>query len=574
MAGQQWVRLNLASSVFPFITEFDGRSIIQPGLDQNYNYIDQIGEPVKDRGIPQAIYMHNVMPTSQGYQAVGYDFIPSSNNTSVGAVTTFDSCFETSTAQGSTGGAPVIQLYSPNNLNTSNNDFFFTTVNAVISAPWRPLNNPRSQNGVLALVTIALIDGDTYICKASSSYSITDSLIYKVAFGSIAPVTLLGVVANLVRGICSSNGYMIIWDSNNNILWSNQTNPIDFVPDIATGAGGGSVQQIRGVVLYCLPITGGFIIYCSENMVGATYTGNSQFPFSFQEIVGSSGIGVTAAAGNSLNSNLANNLNSVAYQNNLSYHYAYTASGIQQVNLKEAVGIFPEVSDFLAKRVFEDFDETNNVLVETAINKNVPVKLCSIASRYFIISYAATPVSIIPAAVQGYTHALVFDSVLSRWGKLKIPHVSVIQLSCEINSELGVWRATDSPIRNMGFLQSNGSLYTLNMDIDSPTPTIPVDGVLIFGKVQSSRNKFIAHQRTDIENVNQGDTFSAYIIPSFDGKTLQAAQIMSNPPNLIINAPKMKRMALRVSCQNFLYLFKGAFNLVSLLLDYTQEGHR
>lgn len=572
MAGQQWVRLNLASSIFPFMTEFDGRSVIQAGLDQNYNYLDQVGEPVKDRGIPQSIYMHNVMPTSQGYQSVGYDLVSNSNLTTDGPVTTFDTCFELTTIDPALGNK-FSAMYSPNNFNSAHNDFLFYLGSFPVA--WSAFNNPRTSHGTDDLVTTAFVGGVTYICKASDAYSINPSLLYKyVSVTALAPVTLLGLTVANIRGICASNGYMITWDNNNNVAWSNQTNALDFVPSIATGAGGGSVSQVRGQILYCLPISGGFILYCSENMVGATYTGNSQFPFAFQEIIGSSGIGITTGSVVTFQGKVAHNLNKVAYQNNLPFHYAYTSSGIQQVNLRTATGLFPEVTDFLAKLVFEDFDEVNNVLVQTQLTSPIPVKLTSVASRFLVISYAAVDtVKQSPPVTQVYTHALVFDSVLNRWGKLKIPHASVVEFNSAV-SVGGTWETVDNPFSNMGFMQNSGAIYTINMALNSPTCTIPVDGVLLFGKVQSSRNKFISHQRTDLENITAGDNFSAYIIPTFDGKTLQPAQIMSNSPNLIIDAAEMKRMAMKVTCQNFLYLFKGAFNLVSLLLDYTQEGHR
>jgi len=49
-----------------------GRTVIVPGPDQNFDRrVDPQGEQ-KDAGIPQALYLENVMPTPNGYQSVGY----------------------------------------------------------------------------------------------------------------------------------------------------------------------------------------------------------------------------------------------------------------------------------------------------------------------------------------------------------------------------------------------------------------------------------------------------------------------------------------------------------------------
>jgi len=65
-------RANLSSAIFPMTLARSGRSVIIPGPDQNFDRrVDPQGEQ-KTAGIPQAIYMENVIPTADGYQSVGY----------------------------------------------------------------------------------------------------------------------------------------------------------------------------------------------------------------------------------------------------------------------------------------------------------------------------------------------------------------------------------------------------------------------------------------------------------------------------------------------------------------------
>ena len=69
--AQQSYRANLSAAIFPMALSRAGRSVVIPGIDQNYDRrVDPTGEQ-KTPGIPQAIYLENVVPTPEGYQSVG-----------------------------------------------------------------------------------------------------------------------------------------------------------------------------------------------------------------------------------------------------------------------------------------------------------------------------------------------------------------------------------------------------------------------------------------------------------------------------------------------------------------------
>jgi hypothetical protein len=64
-------RANLSAATYPMTISDGGRTVIMPGPDNNYDRrVDPTGEQ-KDAGIPQALYMENVLPTANGYQSVG-----------------------------------------------------------------------------------------------------------------------------------------------------------------------------------------------------------------------------------------------------------------------------------------------------------------------------------------------------------------------------------------------------------------------------------------------------------------------------------------------------------------------
>ena len=68
-------RLNTSQTAFPFISTMFGRSILQRNREDSNL---PLGRPMselnddRDIGIPSIIYMHNVMPTSQGFSGVEY----------------------------------------------------------------------------------------------------------------------------------------------------------------------------------------------------------------------------------------------------------------------------------------------------------------------------------------------------------------------------------------------------------------------------------------------------------------------------------------------------------------------
>lgn len=566
MAGHQTLRLNLASAIFPFSTSLDGRDIIAAGEDQNYNYISQIGEPVKDRGIPQALYMHNVLPTAQGYQAVAWEDagLPPLPTPVLDGLLSFTNVTGTisSSVEDAVMSFPGLVGYGA----ASEGSSFHATGFDLSSHD--QLNCP---------VTQAFLQQTNYLFFGKlGMYKIRDSTL---AMDAVTPAGL--TVAN-IQGICAAQGYMIAWDYANNIVWSNSTNPIDFVPSIATGAGGGGIQQVKGTISFCVPIAGGFIIYCSENIVSATYTGNSQFPFAFKEIQNGGSIPVLPQVTSSDSTTSTRYIDQIAYQDNLGYHYAFTSAGVQQIDLNQAQNLFPEITEFLTKQIYEDFDESTNILSTTYLAMPLRIKLSYVGNRYIVFSYAIRPSTVC-------SQALLFDTTLQRWGKLKVDHVKCIDYAFRnnriLNTAFPVAYSTAFPMKNIVVIDASGNINAINMDLVQIAHTSTIgslsyevstpNGVLIIGKVQYRRNNFIIHQWTGTENLGtSGSDYSVYLVPTLDGKTFLPAIIMSNPPNLIQNSTGYKRTGMRYTCQNFSLLYKGSFNLVSLLIDFTLGGHR
>lgn len=688
----QWTRINLSATQFPFESDFQGRTVLLPQYDTNFDFIGQRGQPDMDRGLPQAFYMHNCMPTAQGYQAIGYEQLLSGIN----GANDFDNTFqleyatpqvakflfapangknyvfdanvgiwESMAVLGNAGTSPVAPAQTLNfgaaqtyvdesfqlvndtvlsslgafcNTGTANTITLFVmlqnspgsyTVAASVSgvhngsgwqdfalaytvpstgnyflALYLPLNTTFNYNvnvvdavyvGLAAgtqtftenttalstvstpamrattaarlaipqsaIVTSAYINGKTYIY-----YQNIGCMYYDQTAKVMQMVALNGLVLTKLKGICAANGYMIAYDDTT-IAWSNAANPEDMFPSLITGAGGGPVQFTNGKIQFCLSISGGFLLYCERNVVGATYTANVRYPYVFGEVAGSGG---------------CQSPTEVTWQGNLSSHTAWTTAGIQQLTKSTSELMYVQATDFLSGLSFEDFDEVSLTLSLTYLQNPVATKLSIVAERWVVISYGVN--------FPDFTHALVFDLALKRWGKLKIKHRSCFEWNAPniygavaygglVNTSYGTLSnttygalasagvaVTEITKKNLCFMQADGTIQAVNFDIVETF----ADGVLILGKFQFQRNKFIVHQRTDVETVLNGNNFAAYLINSLNGKDLLAAEEM----NILLEGQMMRRFGKRRTGQNFSLLFTGSFNLTSVLLDVMMAGGR
>lgn len=542
--AHQWLRCNLGVAIFPFATSLWGRSIIVPGQDTNFDRVTEQNVPNKDRGIPQVFYMHNVVPTGQGYQSIGYNSVLPPNLT---GQTDFDN-------------AMVIRYTSPEVMNgifvpaIGKNYVWDETVgNWASVSPITP--------GTLSsttLVTTAYINGTTYIY-----YERYGCFKYDPTTKTMLPVTLAGLTPTNILGILSANGYLVAF-SETDIAWSSLSDPEDFVPSLVTGSGGGTVQFTKGRINFGVYINGGFILYCEGNTVSATYSGNVRFPYIFSEVANSGGCRL---------------ISQVSWSSNQATHFAWTTSGLQEVSKTSAINLVPEVTDFLTMKLFEDFDETTLTLSQQTLSSQLNLAVAVVGDRYLIISYGV--------AVSDFTHALLFDLALKRWGKLKIQHRSCFEwpspnLYGEITYDMlsrttydmlalttyddlsfGVESPT-FPRTTIAFLQADGTVQTVNFDFAQTN----ANGVFILGKFQFQRNKYMEHQLTEVETIGQNNDFSFKIINSLDGKTL------SHPVDTVelIKAPELRRYGKRITGVNFSGLCLGAFNLTSYLIDFTLGG--
>lgn len=545
--AQQRHRANLSAANFPLSQTFFGQSVIVGRSDQNFNReIDSNADVDKDRGVPQVIYCHNVVPTGQGFQSVGFDTRIAA---ATPAVTDFDQFFTLRDADDNRF------LFSPaagNNYVWDSANFEWTSLPFAAEAPVTEKT----------LVTVAFIRGITYICYAN--YGV---FTYNTETKVLDPVTLNGLTIENVKGICGAAGYLIVWDDVS-VSWSTPTDELDFVPDITTGAGGGSVQDARGKIIACVEITNGFIVYTSKNAVGASYSANVRFPFVFKEVQGSGGIV---------------DITKVSYGDNLGVHYAYTSVGFQVINKGEAKQSFPEVTDFLAGSIFEDFDATTFLFTTEYLTTQLNVKVNVCGDRYVVVSYGKTSL---------FTHALVYDITFKRWGKLRIDHVDVApfeapnlygQITYDQLLSLGTlyddlmdtsydelwegtWNQAPVPKQSIGFLSADGTIKTANFNIRQ----VGNLGAIVFGKYQYVRDHWIQFHRLEFENIQvDAVDFAVRLLPSLNGKTF----VTPVSPVAVTADGLFRDFGCHTTAKNISVACTGTFYLSSMQIFFSDAGN-
>jgi hypothetical protein len=576
-------RINLSARTFPFVSANWGRTVIVPtSVDNNFNrQVQSSQDSDHDVGIPQAYYMHNVMPHAQGYQSVAYTQIVSPSSTEV----TFKYVRE---LKDNIGNYALLGVCSNGKWYVRETAGVWTLV-YTSAYPTLP-------------VYIAYINGITYIYQKNVGLQIYSWLTH-----SFSSAVFLGIDSTVIDGITASFGYMIAWasinggyaingvatiglnsvnavigparvgdlisstffpvgtqitavDFLNNVIyltavstgngattltkqpspgavyWSSTINELDFVPSLITGAGGGQVQGAQGLVTLCLAHTTGFIVYTTKNAVGAAYSGNARYPFNFNAIVGSGGLTDFAL---------------VTQEGDTGNHYAYTTNGVQLMSIGSAQTVLTDVTDFISGKLFEDFDDIAKTFSLTRLSSTLVKKLTIINARYLVLSYG----------IISLTHALVYDLITQRFGKLRTPHVFSFEVAPNVTNVI-----TDLPRQAIGLLQNDGTVKIVDFDVYNPLS----NGTLILGKYQYVRARNLILDQFWLENIYNPATFNCTVMTSLDGKVVSSLDV----PVLALSAGGQSKYGARSEGQNISLLLQGQFHIESGVLAFNLGGKR
>jgi len=516
----------LGAAKFPFVSDFLQRTVIIPGLDAPPRLPKNVSGESESANyeIAKFFYCQNVLPTADGLRSVGYaQQVPALVGTS-----DFDQVI-------------TLRDFDENNFLLSpargKNYIYRQDV-----GEWVSTNPFGGWTG--DLVTRGYVNGRTFVC-----YEGYDVFEYDEGANTFLPVAITGLTASDIDGISASQNYLIAW-SGITIYWSSLIDPTDFTPSILTGSGSSIPQDVKGTIRAIVPIAGGFVVYTTKNAVVALYTNNSRAPFVFREISNAGGV---------------QSPEQVSIEASAGYHYAWTTNGLQKVSTTVAEHVTDaEVTDFLAGRILETFDLPTLTLTTERLFANLLVKLSYISGRFLVISYGKTATP--------YTHAIVYDFDLGRWGKLQINHVDAFQYPYP--NLIG--QVTDTPPKqSIAFIQQDGTILLLVMDYRIAEQV----GVLYLGKFQLVRQRTVTFQTLEVENLIQAYPPNVYMLLSYNGKTLaDPAQLQllvddsiyqkfgAPLPNGIVGAPRTGK--------SISFLITGTFELNAVMPTLTTHGNR
>lgn len=532
------------AAVFPFVSAFQSRTVVQPQLDNNVktNQAFYGTQESADYSIPQLLYCENMMPTAEGLMSVGYSRVIEPADP---AVTTFDQAITLRDAD--------------------ENNFLFAPAGGMNyiyrgnTGVWAS-TNPIAAAGVT--VSRAYVNGRTFICYEGLGIYEYDS-----AADTFLPQPIIGLTAAEIRGIGSSNNYLIAF-TNITVYWSSLVNPLDFFPSLTTGAGFSIPQDVKAKITGVIGTAGGFIIYTAKNAVAAVYTQNSRAPFNFKEISNAGGI---------------ETYEQVTSDQNSGPQYAWGTGGLQKVTTQGSEVLSGELNDFLAGRLWESWDPIGKrLLPQKAGASEFRVKVTYIGSRYLIISYSVDSGDV-------FQYALLYDTSLKRWGKIKRDHVDCFNypypnvfgdlsyddlatISYEALGETSYAELATGIIslqpskRTIGLLGADGSVEILEMDYNKGDQA----GVAVFGKFQLTRARVMTIQQLALEAVFGTNAVTVTAIASIRGKTLDTVESM----RLLTEDGDLKTYAKRLTGTNVSVAMEGAFSVTSYLLEVTNDGDR
>lgn len=503
----------LNAATFPLVTRFQPRPVVIGQLDgrlrdpssSTTNNLDN-----NPQNIPQVLYCENVLPTDAGVRSIGYSDVQPAFPAAYVA-TKQDDVFILR------DGDVSSWFFEPaRGLN------YVTTA---LGAPWVSTNPIAGAPLVTPpYVTLAYVNGFTYVCYENNVLLRWDG---GAGFTDVSG-SLIGITSTGIRAICGAGNYLIVIYADNSTKWSSLTDPLDFTPSTLTGAGSQIPLDIRGYPTALSPISGGFLIHCSENTVAAVYTQNAAQPWIFREVKNSGGIG--------------DRWNDTARDMSTGFIYQFNKYGLQQLNLRDAETIHANLTEFVSSGVLETFDNTTNLLSIT--RDTFSRKISFLSGRFLCLSYGAV-------AESQFQYVLIYDVALRRWGKLKVDHIDIF-------TDTDVADVFDS----VYVLKNDGVCTKVVIDLAATGS----DGVIILGRYQLSRGYQICSQELELEVLDGSDIVTVDIAVNYNGTTVGQMNSMV----LYESDDNYRKFQQQIEGSNLSYIIKGSFNLATALLTITK----
>ena len=583
MAVQRY-KAALNNARFPLVSTWGDRAVVLPAVDSSQRSPRQYqgSDENIDFNMPQVLYGENFVPVSGGLKSVSYVQAVAPSGAS-----DFDQLFPLRDENENT------VLYSPSHgQNYQYYDVGATWVYTTNTAKYAEWNYVVSTNSThtpaTARVTRAYVEGATFVCYSriglnsgtTPGTATTDGSLFYWYPPHRNLVTLLNPsqshwVKNLpipvgqIDGIAASNGYLLVW-SGLTVYWALYDGTgfefSEYANGEVTGGGYQIPEDVKGPITAIVPVTGGFIIFTTKNAVAAFYNANNiSAPWLFRQVSNAGGV---------------ESYEQVTEDASLAAVYANTTGGLQRITLNAAETSFPDVTDFLGLRCIERFNPASMQFDRGLVTTDLYTKLTFCGQRFLVISYGTYPGI--------YSFALVYDTELKRWGKLRIVHrdcfaynygSQAAQLTYAMLGDVPYSSLESTaydaaslaggeltyPRQSVAFLLASGEVRIAVMDTRPPEDAS--ESFVILGKFQLTRSRLSSLHEVEVEGLVAGGEVS--VLRSVDGCTFDSTEsgyLRTQSDNYSEYGFDM------VTGKSVALMVKGDYYLSTLILHVTNDG--
>lgn len=564
-------KIALNNARLPLISTEAQRAVFVPGLDS----APRIGRnfsgaaATQDFNIPQVIFSENVMPTSYGIASTGYwELIAATANTDFDSVFVLKDEDENSVLYSPAGGKNYVYDAGA---------WGGTDLEGVYGAFFVSFN----KDPATCRVTYCYVEGVTFVCfseltvtlnTGGPDYTIDGSIYWwnpavkRLEAALNTKYSDLPFADGTVAGVGSSNGHLLVF-SGLEIAWAPFNGTVfDFTPydnNAFTGAGVQTPEDVQGNIQALISLPGGFLAFTDKNCIAATYTSqNLSSVWIFREVAGAGGI---------------ESYEQATVEGSLGVCYALTTSGVQRISLNQSESIFPEVSDFIAGRYIERIELGDLSRIEGSTTLDLFTKLTAVGNRYLVVSYGTMQAR--------FTHALVYDIGLERWGKLAVRHrdcfyynygtttgdYTYIMVPEPYDSPLlstyaattGISSGSVSAQHALAFLQDTGEVVIA--DWSKMQRDAQDEAVAMIGRIQLTRTSNVQFNRAELDGFRSG---TVHVSVSTDGGDIQPAV----PLVPISQSQQTAVFGEMLDGKNITLIVTGTFQLSTVILETTNAG--
>lgn len=304
---------------------------------------------------------------------------------------------------------------------------------AVLNSPIATANFQHQRHTLFQNRTLMMLgsasDNTGFLSRAGDTTS--TNAFYDIdlttATATLYNVTGTSLAQTEKNGITSWGNYVILWNAST-LFWSDPNVFSEFTVGGSSLAGSQKISEARGNIITIVPNALGFTVYCQDNVIQASYSGDSSNPWIFTEVTGGGGL------------LLLDGMPLVTRSENTSVQVAYTTKGLQVISTEEARPMPPAISDF----VLQSYIDTKEVGTSKVIRENLsPVvdkkpKLKNLylsANKLFLTVGAAEEYIVTGFDQEKYGRLYVFDMQTGTIGMVSgdiisvAPEIEIVEFS-------------------------------------------------------------------------------------------------------------------------------------------------